>query len=36
MAIPSHSIRIPARPYLGIGKGQEEIIAEDVEDWLSK
>jgi len=36
VAIPSHTIRIPARPYLGVGKGQEEIIAEDVEAWLSR
>lgn len=34
--IRAHSIRIPARPYLGISKADEAIILEDAEDWLTR
>lgn len=34
--IRAHSIRIPARPYLGISKADEAAILEDAEDWLTR
>ena len=34
--IKAHSIRIPARPYLGVSKADEAAILEDAEDWLTR
>lgn len=36
VTIPAHSIRIPARPFLGPTAADEEGILEDAEDWLSR
>lgn len=36
VAIRAHTITIPARPYIGVSKDQEGIIAEEVEDWLTR
>lgn len=35
VTIPAHSIRIPARPFLGISLADETAIIEDAIDWLT-
>lgn len=34
VAIPAHTISIPARPFIGISNADREGIVEDAEDWL--